>query len=597
MKNHWTQPSLSRDFALLSVAIFSVLFLMSAWVTFITYGRHTDRITQELKTESNRIEQTLGSEMERAGYLLTALGRQVVMNNMRDMVELAQIFKAYDAKEQIYAVFSWISAEQKLVVSSNRGILDKPVDLSDRDFVKRSLTEPWKMHIGRPIEGRVSGRWVIPVAMGLTDNTGKFMGTLLISLDINKLTEQISTLVKRDGISFAIISKTLIPLTQVSDDSNFLSTNFPAEKLVNIDYVKNASGLLSQGNMFWGMGSFTYYSVSEKYPYIILMGYDNRYQEDSIKNMLSTRLLQMVVIAIFFVLFLIIVRSRMIAPIVEITDAITEVARGNMDAQLPTVGPLEINALAVQVRRVKDYIKENKYVENELRNKMFALKQSRDTLLLDQRSKAEFLAYICQDMRVPMNNVQGFSQVMKDQMYGPIENKKYREYAQDIYSGCSHVISQLDYVLELSRIESHYNVLRESIVDVGAVLNRAIKTVSDRLQAANVVIKTDDFEDGVMLYADEFRLHQMFSNTLITFLDKGLIATTIDIRCQQNFETKKRHVVAFEFLTATKLADDEGFSLSLELVKRLAEMHQGTVLTSASHIIIELASSRLRHNG
>ena len=81
------------------------------------------------------------------------------------------------------------------------------------------------MQIGRPIEGRVSGRWVIPVAMGLTDYTGKFIGTILISIDINELTEQISTLVKRDGISFAIISKTLIPLTQVSDDNNFLTNN------------------------------------------------------------------------------------------------------------------------------------------------------------------------------------------------------------------------------------------------------------------------------------------------------------------------------------------------------------------------------------
>ena len=596
MKNYWTQPSLSRDFALLSVAIFSVLFLLSAWVTFVTYGRHTERITQELKTESNRIEQTLGGEMERASYLLTALGKQVVVNNMRDMVELAQIFKSYDAKEQIYAVFSWINAEQKLVVSSNRGILDKPVDLSDRDFVKKSLTEQWKMHIGRPIEGRVSGRWVIPVAMGLTDNTGKFIGTLLISLDINELTEQISTLVKRDGISFAIISKTLIPLTQVSDDSNFLSNNFPAEKLVNIDYTKNSSGLLSQGNIFWGLGSFNYYSVSEKYPYIILMGYDNRYQEDSVSNMLSTRLLQMVVIAAFFILFLIIVRSRMITPIVEITDVISEVARGNLEAKLPTVGPLEINALASQVLRVKEYLKENKLVEDELRNKLFALKQSREQLLLDKRSKAEFLAYICQDMRVPMNNVQGYSQVMKDQMYGPIENKKYREYAQDIYSGCSHLISQLDYILELSRIESHYITLRESVVDVKAALNRAIKTLSDRLQTENIVIRMDDFDANILLFADEFRLHQIFVNILMSFLDKDMTGNVINIHSRQNFETKERQVIVFEFSSSALLVGDDDFNLALELVKQLVGLHQGMVLHSERNIAIGLPISRLRFN-
>lgn len=596
MKGYWTQPSLSRDFALLSVAIFSVLLIVTMWVTFVTYSRHSERIALELQTEANRIEQTLAREMERSSYLLTALGRQIVVNNARDLVELAQVLKAYDAKDQIYAIFSWINADQKLTVSSNRGILDKPVDLSDRDFVKKSFVEPWKIHIGRPIEGRVSGRWIIPVAMGLTDYTGKFIGTILISLDISELTEQISALVKRDGISFAIISKTLIPLTQVSDDSNFLSNNFPAQRLVNIDYIKNPTGMISQGNMFWGMGSFNYYSVSENYPYIILMGYDNHYQDDAVRNVLWTRILQMVVIAAFFILFLLIVRSRMISPVLEITEAVSEVARGNMNAPLPTVGLLEINALSQQVNRVKDYIGENQRVEDELRNKMFMLKKAREEMQIEQHSKSEFLAYICQDIRSPVNNVLGYAQVMKDQMYGPIENKKYRQYAQDIYSGCNHVLSQLDYVLELSRAEAHYSALQESVVDVGKVLSRAGQNLSDRLHAAKVALKTEHFDGGLLLFADEFRLHQMFSNVLAYMLDHGVADTAVEIICQQNFENREKQIVTFAFVSTVTLSEEDGFSLPLELVKRLAGLHQGNVLVDKNHVTITLPSSRLRFN-
>ena len=47
MKNYWTQPSLSRDFALLSAAVFLVLFLVSMWVTFVTYTHHSERIARE----------------------------------------------------------------------------------------------------------------------------------------------------------------------------------------------------------------------------------------------------------------------------------------------------------------------------------------------------------------------------------------------------------------------------------------------------------------------------------------------------------------------------------------------------------------------
>lgn len=596
MKNYWTQPSLSRDFALLSVAIFTVLFFMSMWVTYTTYSKYSQKIATELKTESNRIEMTLGSEMERASYLLTALGRQIVVNNARDLVELAQILKAYDAKEQIYAVFNWISVDQKVLVSSNRGILEKPVDISDRDFVKKAFVEPWKMHIGRPIEGRVSGRWVIPVAMGLTDYTGKFIGTILISLDISELTKHITTLVKRDGISFAIVSKTLIPLTQVSDDNNFLANNFPAQKLVNIDYTKNPSGLIAQGSMLWGIGSYNFYSASDIYPYIILMGYDNHYEDDAVRNVLWSRLMQMVVIAIFFILFLMIVRSRMITPIMDVTEAIAQVARGNTNVKLPTGGPLEMNALAVQVNRVKEYIEESKRIDDELRNKIFTLKKNREEFEISKHSKSEFLAYICQDMRSPVNNVLGYAQVMKDQIYGPIENKKYRQYAQDIYTSCNHVISQLDYILELARTEAHYTILRESVVDIASTINHASQMLSDKMHMSNITIKKNLLENAPMIWADEFRLQQIISNILLYITERDVKDITIEITVKLAHENSQQSLQLI-FSAPFALQNDQPFNTQLELVKRLAAMHQGSIQMTDNTITVSLPGTRLRFIG
>lgn len=594
MKNYWTQPSLSRDFALLSAAVFCVLFLVSMWVTYVTYARHTEHIAEELQTEASRIERTLANEMESANYLLTALGRQIVVNNARDLVELAQILKSFDAKEQMYAIFNWINVDQKILVSSSRGILEKPVDVSDRDYVKKAFIEPWKMHIGRPIEGRVSGRWVIPVAMGLTDYTGKFIGTLIISLDISQLTDRVSTLVKRDSISFAIISKTLIPLTQVSEDKDFLNKNFPAQRLVNIDYVKNPSGLLSQGSMFWGTGSYTYYSVSEQYPYIILLGYDNRYQDDAVRNMLWSRLLQMVVIAAFFMLFLLIVRSRMIRPVMEVTEAIAQVARGNTDVKLPTIGPIEINLLAGQVSRIKEYIEENKRVDDELRNKMFMLRRTCKEMEVSTHSKAEFLAFICQEMRAPVNSAMGCAQVMKDQIYGPIENKKYRQYASDIYTSCTHVISQLDYVLELAKIEAHYAVLRESTIDLGTTINRALRSLADQLQAAKIDIKVNIDENGVLIFADDFRIQQIISNAIFYLIDRGLKECSITIAVNHIIEKKDRQSVEICLEYPKINREEESFHTQLELIRRLTELHQGSMSVNSERLTVTLPGTRLR---
>ena len=612
MKGYWTQPSLSRDFTLLSVAVFVVLFVVSTWVTYITYARHNERIGVELKTEAGRIEQTLANEMKNADYLLTALGRQIVVNNARDLVQLAQILKSFDSKNQIYTVFNWISVDQKVLVSSNRGILEKPVDISDRDFVRRSVAEPWKMQIGRPIEGRISNRWVIPVVMGLTDYTGKFIGTILISLDISQLTEQISNLVRRDGISFAIISKTLIPLTQVSEDKNFLTNNFPAEKLVDIDFGRHPSGLLSQGNMFWGTGSYTYYAVSPDFPYIILMGYDNRFQDETVRNMLWSRLMQMVVIASFFILFLLIVRNRMIKPVMDITLAVSEVARGRSEFSLPTSGPIEINALTAQVQRISEYIKENKRIENELRNKMFTLKRSKDEMDLSKHSKSEFLAYICQEMRAPLNTALGCAQVMKDQLYGAIENKKYRQYAADIYNSCNHVMTQLDDVLVLSKTEAHYTVLKETIIDISATVNKAVRALADRLQSEAIEVKVEVEDPTLLLYADEFRVQQMVTNILLHHMDAGFASSALYIFVKPIVEKKDRQGLAIiitdeaaptniaELLRQQdQMSEPNSQEISLELVRRLVSLHQGSFYEIAlswnkNLSVITFPSTRLR---
>ena len=594
MKKYWLQPSLSRDFALLSAAVFCVLLVVSMWVTYITYNHYTKRIGEDLQTEADRIELTLAGEMESANYLLTALGRQIVVNDARDMVELAQILKSYDAKGQMYAVFNWISVDQKIIVSSNGGISEKPIDVSDRDYVKKAFIEPWKMHIGRPIEGRVSGRWVIPVAMGLTDYTGKFIGTLIISLDIGELTDKISTLVKRDGVSFAIISKTLIPLTQVSDDKDFQNHNFPPQTLVNIDYAQHPSGLIARGNMFWGTGSYNFYKVSADYPYIILIGYDNRNQDDTVQNMLWSRLLQMVVIAVFLILLMIIVRSRMIRPVLDITEAVSQIARGNMEAKLPTIGPVEINMLAAQVGRVREYIAENKRVEDELRNKMFMLRRACEDMEVDAHSKAEFLAFICQEMRSPVNSAMGCAQVMKDQIYGPLENKKYRGYATDIFGSCSHVISQLDYVLELARVEAHYAVLRESTIDLAATLNRAVQAMEDALQAAAVEVKIALDETAPMLFADDFRMQQITSNLLAYVLSRGLKNATVTISLQYGTEKRDRQIAQLIFSYPALAPAEEQYNAQLELAKRLAKLHQMAFEMTDERITLTLPGMRLR---
>jgi signal transduction histidine kinase len=604
MRSTWAQPSLSRDFALLAAAILFIVFLISSWVTYVTYAQHTNDITEELEKEAVRINHVLLREMESANYMLTALGRQIILDPDLNQLKLAQTLKSFDSRGYLYAIFSWISRDQKITVSSNRGILDKPVDISDRDYAKKALAEPWKMHIGQPIEGRVSGRWVIPVAIGLTDYTGKFIGTIMLSLDIKRLTEQLDTLTRRDGISLAIATKTLTPLTRSTDNKNSVVNNFPTEKLINVNFDDHPSGLITKAHMLWASGSYAYYYRSPDSPYVILLTYDSYFSNHVLRSQLWVRLAELVGVGIFFVLFLWIMRARMIRPVEDMTAVAAAVAKGEHHLPLRKNGPVEIEALAIQIRRVSEYIAETKRIEDELRNKMFVLKRAKEKAEMNQRSKTEFFSHICQEMQAPLNNITGFAQVMKDQLYGPIENKKYRQYSTDIYHTGNSLLIHLQDLLTLAQVETDYVQLLEKPVIVLDAITKALQAVSDKMEAEKVSSRLKIADPLPRLVVDEFRLQQILMNLLLYALDRGLPESALLIEARLLGENKDRLYFAIiistneqkvpsqetllilaerlhshNYLGAAKPSESlkEQIDVGLELARTLIAMHHGTL--------------------
>ena len=627
MKNTWAQPSLSRDFILLSVAIIFVLGIISTVVTFSTYATHSEHVANEMEKESIRIEQALSTEMENANYVLNALGKYIVLMPDRDPVKLAQILKSFDSKDYIYSILSWVNPDHHTIASSNKGVLENPVDLSDRDYVQQSSIEPWKMAIGRPIEGRVSGKWVIPVSMGITDNTGKFIGTLSISLDISMLTGRINNLIKRDGLSFAILSKSLIPLAQVSDDKDFVTNNFPLQKLESVNFSQTPSALMSQPNMLWNTGNYTFYRASVNYPYVVLLGYDPRYGDETIHGLLLWRLLQIVAMAVFFVAFLWIVRVRMIKPVIEMSAIASSIAGGHAYAGTPHKGPREIEGLALQIGRISEYIEETKRIQDELRNKMFMLKKAKEQADIDRRSQSEFMAYVCQEMRMPLNNIIGGAQVMKDQLYGPLENRKYRQYAADIYTTGNILIDSTQDLLTLAKAEMDYIELVEKPVEISGAINKALRFLSDKMQAEKLGIKVQLQDPMPQLIADEFRLQQILMNLLLYALRHAAPESTILLEARLITEGRDKMFFAFiinsggkavytnaeiftlaeklshthEYRPASKVMEllKEQTDVSLELAKALISLHHGAIdiCTSADGsiaIAVFFGSNRVR---
>ena len=601
MKISKTQSSISREFALYSIVTVVVLALVSAWVFAETYRAHSEKIFKKLEYEVTRIDRNLIVEIEHSAYLLESLGRQITHYSPIDKVMIAQFLKSFDTSAIVHNVFSFIDENQFSVVSSNKGVLKKPVDVSDRDFVKKSITDPWKIQIGRPIEGRVSEKWVIPVAMGLTDYTGQFMGTLLISIDINSLTKELAKTLSRTGITFSILSENFVPLTVSGDDNTLIDNDLPLEMLKNL-YLerKQKSGILYNPSLYEQNKKYWYYETSSKYPYILVLGYNSALGEESLFAELRPRIGAIFIICVFVVWILWVIRKRIFKPVVDLTEISAAIARGEPYTPLKDPGPMEIEELSAQIKKISEYIHERLRIEDELISKTGNMKRGKDTAELNNRIKAEFITCMGHELKTPLNTIIGFSEVMKNQMFGPMENNRYHQYCSDIYQTGTQMLETINDMLTVSKSDAGLAAIQESPVDVSAVIQKCHRLLSDRISQHQVNLTLNIQDHLPKLMVDELRLKQIVLNLLSNAIKFSPTGGEVIVEARvENDETDQtvfsliftdhgkgmspREVTdlmegtpeALDSKQQAEMMGGKGFGISL--AKTLVSLHQGTL--------------------
>ncbi len=129
-------------------------------------------------------------------------------------------------------------------------------------------------------------------------------------------------------------------------------------------------------------------------------------------------------------------------------------------------------------------------------------------------AKSKFLANMSHELRTPLNAIMGFSEMLKDEMLGPIGNEQYRSYAADIHESGEHLLKLINEVLDLSRIEAGKYELTEAPVDFGAVALESLHLLRLDAQAKNLRLVTTFKPDMPQILADERALRQICLNLL-----------------------------------------------------------------------------------
>jgi signal transduction histidine kinase len=264
----------------------------------------------------------------------------------------------------------------------------------------------------------------------------------------------------------------------------------------------------------------------------------------------------------------------LIGPIQRIDLRLAGIASGDFSGHVEVSNRDELGALGANVNRMND----------ELRRVYKELEAT-------SRHKSEFLASMSHELRTPLNAIIGFSQVLRERMFGEV-NEKQEEYLEDILSSGNHLLSLINDVLDLSKVEAGQVELEVTPFSLRDSLERGVVMVRERATKEGVRIALVAGPEVEVVEGDERRIRQVIFNLLsnaVKFTPAGgavdVSAARVDGEVRVSVAdtgpglAPEDHERIFEEFQQTEAGVEqrEGTGLGLALSKRLVELHGGRI--------------------
>jgi GAF domain-containing protein len=205
--------------------------------------------------------------------------------------------------------------------------------------------------------------------------------------------------------------------------------------------------------------------------------------------------------------------------------------------------------------------------------------------------KSEFLANMSHELRTPLNAIIGFSEVLSERMFGEL-NEKQEEYLKDIYASGQHLLSLINDILDLSKIEAGRMELELTDFDLPTALDSALTLVRERAGRRGIALHLNVDNQLSQIQADERKIRQVVLNLLSNAIKFTLEGGRIEVRAAPVDASVEVSVsdtgvgiapedqeAVFEEFRQVGTADKkvEGTGLGLTLCRKFVELHGGKI--------------------